>query len=128
MPGGKTAGRIERLARLARLLDARFGLPGTRLRFGLDALLGVIPGVGDIATGCLSLYIVWEAWRLGVPLPILLRMLFNIGLEVVVGAVPIAGDLFDIGWKANLRNVALLRGALMPNHTAHGTRDLHEQP
>ena len=103
-----TATRLARLRWLARLMDAQFGLPGTRFRFGVDALIGLAPGVGDALTGLLSLYVVWEARKLGAPPPLLARMLGNVAIEVVGGAVPVLGDLFDAAFKANLRNVALL--------------------
>ena len=103
-----TATRLARLRWLARLMDAQFGLPGTRFRFGVDALIGLAPGVGDAMTGLLSLYVVWEARKLGAPPPLLARMLGNVAIEVVGGAVPVLGDLFDAAFKANLRNVALL--------------------
>jgi hypothetical protein len=100
--------RLRRIRLLSHLLDAQFRLPGTRYRLGLDGLLGLIPGVGDILGTCLSVYIVYEASRLGAPRALLLRMLANLGLDTLVGAVPVAGDIFDIAWKANQKNVALL--------------------
>lgn len=99
---------LQRLDRLAYWLDERFRLPGTNVRMGLDGLLGLIPGIGDVLGGLLSAYILLEAWRLGLPNSVLVRMLSNIGIDVFVGAVPLFGDLFDIGWKANRRNVNLL--------------------
>jgi hypothetical protein len=100
--------RIERLRWLARLLDGAFPIPGGRGRFGLDGIIGLVPGIGDGASALLSLYIVYEAKQLGVPAGKLARMLGNIALDTVVGAVPLAGDLFDIVWKSNLRNIAIL--------------------
>jgi hypothetical protein len=96
------------LERLARLLDSEFRVPGTRFRFGVDGLIGLAPGVGDAIGLALSSYIVMEAWRMGVPPQILVRMIANIVVDSAVGAVPIAGDLFDFVWKANRRNVDLL--------------------
>ena len=101
---------VQRLERLARLLDSEFRVPGTRFRFGLDGLVGFIPGIGDAAGLAISSYIVVEAWRLGAPSPILLRMIANLVVDGAVGAVPISGDLFDIAWKANKRNMNLLLG------------------
>ena len=102
------AARMARLRRLAWLLDAQFILPGTKFRFGINSLLGLMPAMGDVTLGAISLYIVWEARQLGAP-PILLgRMLANVAVEVVGGAVPLIGDLFDMAFKANLRNLALL--------------------
>ena len=100
--------RLARLRRMARLMDAQFGIPGTRFRFGVDALIGLAPGVGDAVTGLLSLWVVWEARNLGAPPALLARMLGNVAIEVAGGAVPVLGDLFDAAFKANLRNVALL--------------------
>jgi hypothetical protein len=99
---------VQRLERLAKLLDSEFRVPGTRFRFGLDGLVGLVPGIGDAAGLAISSYIVVEAWRLGAPPPILMRMIANLALDTAVGSVPIAGDLFDIAWKANKRNMDLL--------------------
>jgi hypothetical protein len=100
--------RVERLRQLAHLLDDRFRIPGTKYRIGLDGLVGLVPGVGDAVTTLISLYIVLEARRLGLPVSKLGRMGLNVGLDAVLGAVPLVGDLFDVAWKANRRNVALL--------------------
>lgn len=97
-----------RLARLAWLLDSALPIPGLPLRFGLDAVLGLIPGFGDAAGVLLSAYIVREAARLGVPRATLWRMTLNVAIEGILGAVPLLGDLFDVAWQANRRNVALL--------------------
>ena len=102
------AARLARLRRLAWLLDASFRLPGTRFRFGLNGLLGLAPVAGDALLGLVSLYIVWEARRLGAPSPLLARMLGNVAVEVVGGSVPVLGDVFDMAFKANLRNLDLL--------------------
>ncbi|WP_212374988.1 DUF4112 domain-containing protein [Acetobacter persici] len=102
------AHRLRRVRRLAWILDAAFRLPGTRFRVGVDALVGLLPVGGSTVMGFVSLYIVWEAWRLRVPTALLARMVGNVLLETVVDTVPVAGDLFDAAFKANLRNVALL--------------------
>jgi hypothetical protein len=101
-----------RLNRLAWLLDSSIRLPGTDFRIGVDALLGLLPGGGDVAGVVLSSYIVLEAARMGVPGRTLVRMIVNIAVEALAGAIPIAGDLFDAAWKANQRNVALLNSWL----------------
>lgn len=98
----------HRLDRYAWWLDSSIPLPGTRFRFGLDALIGLIPGLGDIAGLALSSYVLVEAARLGVSRAVLARMGFNVVLETLVGAIPIVGDLFDAVFKANQRNVRLL--------------------
>ena len=108
--------RLDRLRRLGHLLDSAVRLPGTRFRFGLDSVIGLIPGVGDLVGGALSLYILLEAARMGVPRPLLVRMGYNILVDVLVGAVPLLGDLFDAGFKANLRNLALVQ-----QHVEHPT-------
>ena len=100
---------LVRLDRYATLMDARFRVPGTRFRFGLDPIIGLLPGIGDTLGLALSLYVIVEAIRLGVSKRVLFSMLRNVGLEALVGVVPIAGDVFDMGFKANLRNAALLK-------------------
>lgn len=102
------AARLARLRKFAWFMDARFGLPGTRFRFGVNSLFGLIPVSGDVLLGLVSLYLVWEARRLGAPNALLGQMLANVAIEVVGGAVPIVGDLFDMAFKANLRNLDLL--------------------
>jgi hypothetical protein len=99
--------RLEQVRRLARQLDTSIPLPGG-LRVGWDAVLGLIPGVGDWAGALLSSYIVLQAVRLGASREVLLRMVGNVGLEALVGAVPFLGDVFDAAWRANTRNVRLL--------------------
>jgi Domain of unknown function (DUF4112) len=93
---------------IARLLDSAVGVPGTGIRVGLDPLLGLVPGLGDVAGAALSGYIVLAAARRGAPASVVVRMLGNIAVDTAVGAVPLLGDLFDAGWKSNTRNVALL--------------------
>lgn len=103
---------LVRLERYATLMDARFQIPGTRIRFGLDPIIGLLPGIGDAIGLLLSLVIVVEAVRLGASKRLLLIMLGNLGLEALLGTVPLLGDLFDAGFKANLRNTRLLRSHL----------------
>jgi hypothetical protein len=106
------AERIARLDALANLLDTAFVVPGTNIRFGIDAAIGLIPGIGDAITTVMSLYIVREARELGAPRHLIARMLANVALDSVVGAVPFLGDAFDVMWRANRRNMALLRNHL----------------
>lgn len=103
------ARRLERLERLAHQMDSRFRLPGTDIRFGWDALLGLVPGLGDVATLGPAAYIWLEAHRMGAPAHVKARMALNTGIDWVVGSIPLVGDLLDVGLKANRRNVALLR-------------------
>jgi uncharacterized protein DUF4112 len=100
---------IDRLDRLATLFDTALVIPGTQIRFGVEAMLRLWPGIGDAAASALSLYLLYEAYRIGVPRLLFARMLANVILEGAVGAVPIAGDAFDVFFRANRRNVALLR-------------------
>ncbi len=109
----------ENLDLLSHVLDDCFQLPGTSIRFGLDGLIGLVPVLGDVLAGLASTLIVIAAWFRGVPAITLARMVVNIGIGVVVGMVPLLGDAFDIVWKANRRNYALLtRHLRQPNrHT-----------
>ena len=101
--------RIARIDALATLLDTALVIPGTGVRFGLDALIGLFPAVGDLITTALSLFIVHEAYQLGAPGHVIARMLGNVALDGVFGAVPLVGDAFDVLWRANRRNMRLLR-------------------
>lgn len=102
----------ENLDLLSHLLDDWFRIPGTSIRFGLDGIVGFIPGVGDAIAGIASCVIIFAAWVRGVSYVVLARMLMNWGIEVLLGAVPVVGNLFDIGWKANRRNYKLLTSSL----------------
>jgi len=104
--------RLDRLRRSGWLLDNSIPIPGTRFRLGVDQLIGLVPGIGDLIGGVLSLYIIVEAARIGVPRGLLARMGWNVALDTLVGEVPVLGDLFDIGFKANMRNLELLDGYL----------------
>lgn len=119
--GAANPPQMAALDGLAWLLDSAVPIPGTRMRIGLDAALGLIPVVGDLIGMALSSFILVQAARLGVPRVTLLRMGFNVTLEAVVGLVPFAGDVFDMAWKANKRNVDLLRAHLRePNRARRG--------
>src|SRR6185437_12211334 len=113
--GGKLSGKLfddENLDLLSHILDDFLRIPGTSIRFGLDGIVGVIPGIGDVIGGIASCIIIIAAWMRGVSYVTLVRMVVNVGIEVVVGSVPIVGDMFDIAWRANRRNYALLTGSL----------------
>ncbi len=103
---GETRARLDTLARF---LDSAIRVPGTNIRFGADALLNLIPGVGTLTSKGMSAYLIWEARRLGVPMPILLRMAGNVGVDFVISAVPVVGWVGDVFFRSNLRNMALLR-------------------
>jgi hypothetical protein len=101
--------RDETLRQLEVLLDEAFRIPGTDFRFGIDGIIGLIPGLGDVIAGLLSLVIPLAAWMRGVPYVTLIRMAINLAIGVLVGTIPLLGDIFDIAWKANRRNYRLLQ-------------------
>ena len=103
---------LARARTLARLLDSVARVPGTKIRFGADAVVGLVPGLGDIGGAALAGYLVILAQRLGVPRSVVLRMLGNVAIDTIAGTVPLIGDMFDVAFKSNLRNVALLESAL----------------
>ncbi|KAA9005650.1 DUF4112 domain-containing protein [Histidinibacterium aquaticum] len=100
---------VERLERLARNMDSLFRIPGTKIRVGADSIIGLVPGIGDTLTLAPAGWIIWKAREMGVPQHKLLAMCGNAGIDWIVGSIPLVGDLFDVGWKGNLRNVRLLR-------------------
>lgn len=101
--------RLARLDAIANLLDAAFVVPGTKVRYGIDGVIGLVPVIGDLITTAFSLWLVREARVLGAPWYITARMLSNVAVDGVVGLVPVAGDAFDVMFRANLRNVRMLR-------------------
>lgn len=103
------AQRLARIEALARLMDVAFVVPGTNVRYGIDGLIGLIPVVGDLLTTAMSLWLVREARALGAPAHIVARMLGNVALDGVVGIVPFVGDAFDVMFRANMRNMRILR-------------------
>lgn len=112
LPGVEALDRraeLERLERLADLLDSRYRIPLTNVRFGLDAIIGLIPGAGDAVIALPAIFLIWRAHRLGAPPATLMRMAANVGIDTVVGSVPLAGSVFDVFFKANRRNFAILR-------------------
>jgi hypothetical protein len=114
---------LERLRMIARLFDRAFAIPGTKWRFGLDALFGLVPGLGDIAGALVAMYALHVAHTLRAPPVIQLHMLSNIALDAVIGTVPVLGDLFDFAFKAQTRNIALLDAYLAtPQKTARRSR------
>jgi hypothetical protein len=112
MIGASQEESIARLEALAKLMDGAFVIPGTNTRIGLDGLIGLIPGIGDVISGIISSYLIWEARQLGVSKWVMARMIGNTFVDTAVGAIPLAGDVFDVMFRANMKNMALLRGHL----------------
>jgi hypothetical protein len=110
--------QLAQLEWLADLLDSRFILPGTNIRFGLDGMIGLVPVVGDIISALISFYLISRAAELGLSPWVKTRMVWNVALDTVVGAVPIVGDMFDVSFKSNRRNIALAKRYL----AKHGSR------
>ncbi|QDT37080.1 DUF4112 domain-containing protein [Stratiformator vulcanicus] len=100
---------IARLERLANSTDELFRVPGTNIKFGLDSIVGLVPGLGDVATALVSVLFITEGARLGIRRSVLMRMVVNIITDSTVGAVPLAGDVFDVAFKSNTKNLALLK-------------------
>jgi Domain of unknown function (DUF4112) len=106
---GGTEESVARLEALAKLMDGVFVIPGTNIRMGLDAIIGLVPVAGDMLAGLISTYLIWEARRLGAPRWLIARMAANAMFDATIGAVPILGDAFDVMFRANMKNMALLR-------------------
>jgi hypothetical protein len=106
---GDTEESVTRLEALARLMDGSFVIPGTNFRLGLDAIIGLVPVAGDVISGAISSYLIWEARRLGAPKWLIARMMANTFLDTTLGAIPLVGDAFDILFRGNMKNMALLR-------------------
>ena len=109
---------MELLRQWARIFDSQFRIPGTDIRFGIDPLLGLVPGVGDLASPVLSMFMIWHGVKLRVPKIVIARMMLNALIDAGVGAIPLVGDLFDFGWKATAWNLALLERHAMPGRGA----------
>ena len=112
------AQRLDALRKVAQLLDSAFVLPGTSMRVGLDPILGLVPGLGDLISPLFTLGILWQARELGIPKVVQLRMIFNVAIDTVVGLVPVLGDAFDFAWKANDMNMVLLERHAYEEHEA----------
>jgi len=118
-----TREEIKKLEKMASYLDSRFHIPGTPIRFGLDSLLGIIPGVGDTVTLASTVYLLTKAHHYNLPLTIKIKMVWNAFIDWLVGLVPLVGDIFDVGWKSNQKNVALIRNHFEKSekHSKHKT-------
>jgi hypothetical protein len=115
--------RVVRIRSLARVLDTAVRIPGTDIRFGLDSIIGLIPGLGDVSGAVLSGYIVLASARLGVPPSVVSRMILNVLVDTAIGTVPVIGDVFDVAWRANIRNADLLeKHAALPAATTRSSR------
>jgi hypothetical protein len=110
--GPSRADTLARLDALATLMDSAITVPGTRLRVGLDSVIGLVPGIGDLASALISSYIVWEARQLGLPRWKIARMMGNVALDTTIGAIPLLGDVLDVFYKSNRRNLKILRDHL----------------
>lgn len=109
MNDSKQLRELHRIEKLANTLDTAVGIPGTRFSVGLDGLIGLVPVVGDTAMLASGLWIVHRAQKMGIRKTVLTKMLINLGIDATVGAIPVVGDLFDFFWKANQRNIALVK-------------------
>ena len=105
--------KLLRLKRLSHNLDEAFTIPGTERKIGIDPIIGLIPGVGDLIGGALSIYIMHAGIRMGMPRSVIIRMFGNVALEFIIGCIPIIGDLFDAMWKSNQRNVKLIEDSII---------------
>ncbi len=105
----------DHLDHIASWLDTKFKIPLLPFRLGLDSVVGLIPGVGDAVTALVSLYLLYHVRDIRIPFSVKVRMIFNIAVDALLGAVPFAGDIFDIGWKANVRNVRLIKQQIEKN-------------
>jgi hypothetical protein len=109
---------LEALRKVAYLLDSAFVVPGTSYRVGLDPILGLVPGFGDLVSPLFTIGILWQARELGLPRVVQLRMIFNVAIDSLLGVVPLVGDLFDFAWKSNTMNLALLELHAQEEQTA----------
>ncbi len=114
-PGYNHDETLARIDRISKLMDSEFRVPGTGARFGLDTIVGFIPGLGDAMTGAVALYLINEARKVGAPNALLARMLANAAIDTAVGAIPVAGDVFDVVFKSNRINARLLKRHLEKN-------------
>lgn len=112
--------RVERVERVARTMDRAFRVPLTGIRIGWDSIIGVVPGIGDTLALAPALWILNEAREMGAPKPLLVQMAGNIGVDWVIGLLPLIGDILDVGYKSNLRNAALLRAWVEERHRVPG--------
>jgi hypothetical protein len=120
MPRAEIDAAVLRVEAVARVMDSAFEIPGTKVRMGLDGLIGLVPVIGDFVSAMISSYIIWEAKNLGVSRFTLSRMVGNLAIDTVVGIVPVVGDAFDVAFKTNIKNLALLKKHLEKNLEKNG--------
>jgi len=120
---GRAAGNLESLRRLAELLDTRFVIPGTKIRFGLDPILSLVPGLGDLVSPAFAVLLLVEGLQQRVPKVVIARMLVNAFTDALIGAIPVAGNIGDIFWRANARNLELLERHARPGGAAPSRND-----
>ncbi len=121
-PSPNVVARMEHIRRVARVLDAAIPIPGTSYRFGIDAVIGLVPGLGDAVGVVFASVILYQAYRLGASKRLLTRMLYNIGVDGLLGAIPLLGDWHDLVWKANVKNADLVaRHVQQPDQTARAS-------
>ena len=107
-----------RVEALERILERAFVFPGTKIPFGLDSVIGLVPVLGDLVTACISAYMVWEARNLGMSKWQLIRMTANVGIDTAIGAIPFVGDAFDLVWRSNSKNLRIIKKHLDKHHPA----------
>jgi Domain of unknown function (DUF4112) len=115
MVDAETLKKLNRLRVIAKFMDSGWGIPFTKVRFGADALVGLVPGIGDAGAAMVGLYIVLEARKMGVPNPLLLQMIANVAIDTGLGTIPVLGDVFDVMFKSNLKNIDLLHDFIRKN-------------
>lgn len=117
--------KISQLNELSFVLDEYFTIPVINYKFGLDPIISILPGVGDLSSTVLSIYICYESYRMGIPIPTILRILTNIGIDTIFGSIPLIGTVIDIWWKANKRNMELIESRLQsPKKAENDTKYL----
>ncbi|WP_245280095.1 DUF4112 domain-containing protein [Hyphomicrobium sp. 99] len=124
LPAGEFDESFARIEALAKMLDSAIRIPGTSVVMGIDAVLGLVPIIGDAISGAMASYIIWEARRLGAPRWLIARMAMNTALDTAVGSIPVFGDMFDVAYKSNLKNVALLKRHAEKHGARYGRRTI----
>jgi len=124
LPAGEFDESFARIEALAKILDSAVRIPGTKIVMGIDAVLGLVPVIGDAISGAIASYITWEARRLGAPRWLIARMAMNTAIDTAVGSIPVFGDMFDVAYKSNLKNVALLKRHADKHGTRYGRRTI----